>query len=103
MRDHRLVVAARHRPHDARGEVVTIVRADVDGLKRINDRNGHAAGDRAICAACALLRRAARTVRHVVVRRRQPSGRASLATARRADLAMDAAKARRARRGGSTS
>jgi diguanylate cyclase (GGDEF)-like protein len=44
------------------GAAVTIVSADLDGLKRINDRDGHEAGDRAICAAGTLLRRAARTV-----------------------------------------
>jgi len=34
--------------------------ADVDGLKRINDELGHDAGDRAICAAAAVLRSAFR-------------------------------------------
>jgi diguanylate cyclase (GGDEF)-like protein len=39
---------------------VTIVSADLDGLKAINDRDGHAAGDQAIRAAGELLRRSAR-------------------------------------------
>jgi diguanylate cyclase (GGDEF)-like protein len=43
-----------------RPQVVTIVSADLDDLKAINDREGHAAGDRVICTAAGLLRRAAR-------------------------------------------
>ena len=39
---------------------VSIVSADLDGLKAINDRDGHAAGDHAIRAAAELLRRSAR-------------------------------------------
>jgi diguanylate cyclase (GGDEF)-like protein len=39
---------------------VSIVSADLDGLKSINDRAGHAAGDQAIRAAGELLRRSAR-------------------------------------------
>lgn len=42
------------------GEDVTIVSADLDGLKAINDRDGHAAGDQALKAAAELLRRSAR-------------------------------------------
>ena len=43
----------------------SIVSADLDGLKTINDRDGHEAGDRAIAAAAELLRTAARDVDHV--------------------------------------
>jgi len=39
---------------------ISIVSADLDDLKGINDRDGHAAGDRAIKAAAELLRRSAR-------------------------------------------
>jgi diguanylate cyclase (GGDEF)-like protein len=39
---------------------VSIISADLDSLKRINDRDGHAAGDQAIKAAAELLRRSAR-------------------------------------------
>lgn len=46
-------------------ESISIVSADLDGLKAINDRGGHEAGDRAILAAAELLRRTARTVDHV--------------------------------------
>ena len=46
-------------------EPVSIVSADLDGLKTINDRDGHEAGDRAITAAADLLRRTARSVDHV--------------------------------------
>ena len=46
-------------------EAVSIVSADLDGLKRINDRDGHEAGDRAIMAAAELLRKTARSVDHV--------------------------------------
>jgi diguanylate cyclase (GGDEF)-like protein len=44
---------------------VTIVSADLDGLKEINDRDGHAAGDQALRAAAELLRRSARLSDHV--------------------------------------
>ncbi len=43
-------------------ESVSIVSADLDGLKSINDRDGHEAGDRAIFAAAELLRATARSV-----------------------------------------
>ena len=46
-------------------EAVSIVSADLDGLKAINDRDGHEAGDRAITAAAELLRRTARSVDHI--------------------------------------
>lgn len=46
-------------------ERVTIVSADLDGLKAINDREGHAAGDQALKAAAELLRRSARASDHV--------------------------------------
>ena len=46
-------------------ESVSIVSADLNGLKRINDRDGHDAGDRAIYAAAQLLRKTARSVDHV--------------------------------------
>ena len=39
---------------------MTVVSADLDGLKAINDREGHAAGDQALKAAAELLRRSAR-------------------------------------------
>lgn len=47
------------------GEDVSIVSVDLDGLKAINDRGGHAAGDRAIRAAADLLRHTARAVDRV--------------------------------------
>ena len=53
---------ARHRRY---GGQITIVSADLDGLKELNDRDGHAAGDRAIRAAAELLRRSARTADRV--------------------------------------
>ena len=46
-------------------ETVSIVSADLNGLKGINDRLGHEAGDRAIKAAADLLRRTARSTDRV--------------------------------------
>lgn len=46
-------------------ESVSIISADLNGLKAINDRDGHEAGDRAIRAAADLLQKTARTVDHV--------------------------------------
>jgi diguanylate cyclase (GGDEF)-like protein len=46
-------------------ETVSIVSADLDDLKGINDRDGHAAGDRAIRAAGELLRGSSRAVDRV--------------------------------------
>jgi diguanylate cyclase (GGDEF)-like protein len=60
---------ARVQEEDARrdryAESVSIVSADLNGLKAINDRDGHEAGDRAIKAAADLLRACARTTDHV--------------------------------------
>lgn len=47
------------------GETVSIVSADLDDLKGINDRNGHAMGDAAIRAAAELLRGCSRAVDRV--------------------------------------
>jgi diguanylate cyclase (GGDEF)-like protein len=44
---------------------VSVISADLDGLKAINDRDGHEAGDRAITAAADVLRRTARSVDNV--------------------------------------
>jgi diguanylate cyclase (GGDEF)-like protein len=41
---------------DRAGETVLLVFADLDGMKRINDRHGHAAGDDALRRAAVLLR-----------------------------------------------
>ena len=46
-------------------EQVSIVSADLDELKAVNDRDGHAAGDRVIRAAAELLRRNTRAVDRV--------------------------------------
>jgi diguanylate cyclase (GGDEF)-like protein len=46
-------------------EPVSVVSADLNGLKTINDRDGHEAGDRAIVATANLLRATARSVDHV--------------------------------------
>jgi diguanylate cyclase (GGDEF)-like protein len=41
---------------DRAGETVLVVYADLDGMKAINDRHGHAAGDEALRRAAGLLR-----------------------------------------------
>jgi diguanylate cyclase (GGDEF)-like protein len=41
---------------DRHGEPVTIFALDIDGLKEVNDRHGHAAGDALIAAGADLLR-----------------------------------------------
>jgi diguanylate cyclase (GGDEF)-like protein len=41
---------------DRAGETVLVVYADLDGMKVINDRHGHAAGDEALRAAADILR-----------------------------------------------
>ena len=46
-------------------EAVSVLSADLDGLKQINDRDGHEAGDRAIAAAAELLRKTARSADHI--------------------------------------
>ena len=46
---HRLKVAGRQ------GVIVTLLYADLDNLKQINDAHGHPAGDRAICAIAQIL------------------------------------------------
>lgn len=46
-------------------EAVSVVSADLDGLKQINDRDGHEAGDRAIAATAELLRSTTRSVDHI--------------------------------------
>jgi diguanylate cyclase (GGDEF)-like protein len=46
-------------------EVVSVVSADLDGLKAINDAQGHEAGDRMIRAAADLLRTSARAMDRV--------------------------------------
>lgn len=44
------------------GAAACVIVIDLDGLKRINDDSGHAAGDELICRAGGVLRKAARTV-----------------------------------------
>jgi len=56
--DERVVAEEARRGRYARS--VTIVSADLDNLKAVNDRYGHEAGDRLIRAAANLLRRHAR-------------------------------------------
>jgi diguanylate cyclase (GGDEF)-like protein len=41
---------------ERRGAALTVVALDLDGLKSVNDRHGHAAGDRLLCAFSDLLR-----------------------------------------------
>lgn len=38
------------------GDTVLVVYVDLDGMKAINDRHGHAAGDEALCSVARLLR-----------------------------------------------
>jgi len=73
-----------------------LVLCDIDNLKRVNDRGGHEAGDRALCAAAEALVAAARGHEDAVVGRfggdefcvLLPSGTAEEAR----DLALDAAR-----------
>jgi diguanylate cyclase (GGDEF)-like protein len=53
-------VAAEQARIDRYAHPVSIVSADLDNLKAVNDRYGHEAGDRLICEAADLLRRHAR-------------------------------------------
>jgi diguanylate cyclase (GGDEF)-like protein len=59
------LVAYEQARRDRYGGSVSIVSADLDGLKAINDRQGHAAGDRVICAAAELLHGTVRAVDRV--------------------------------------
>ena len=61
--DHLLASEENRRARNP--EAVSVVSADLDGLKQINDRDGHEAGDRAIAAAAELLRKTARSVDHI--------------------------------------
>jgi len=61
--DHLLATEENRRARHP--EPVSVVSADLDGLKQINDRDGHEAGDRAIAAAAELLRTTARSVDRV--------------------------------------
>jgi diguanylate cyclase (GGDEF)-like protein len=73
-----------------------LVLCDIDNLKRVNDRGGHEAGDRALCAAAEALAAAARGHEDAVVGRfggdefcvLLPSGTAEEAR----DLALDAVR-----------
>lgn len=49
------------RLENGRSFPISILVADLDGLKEINDRDGHAAGDRALRATAAVLRESFRT------------------------------------------
>jgi diguanylate cyclase (GGDEF)-like protein/PAS domain S-box-containing protein len=44
----------------SQGAPVAVLFVDLDGLKRINDRDGHAAGDAAICAVAEALKKSVR-------------------------------------------
>ena len=56
MEDFSRLLAAAHR----RGTPVSLVALDLDGLKAVNDRSGHAAGDKLLCLFADLLRRSLR-------------------------------------------
>ena len=56
MEDFARLLAGAHR----RGTPVSLVALDLDGLKAVNDRNGHAAGDQLLCLFADLLRRSLR-------------------------------------------
>ena len=60
-------VERRHPP--AAEDATTVVYIDLDGLKSVNDRRGHQAGDRFIRQAAEVLRTVARSEDHVVIRR----------------------------------
>jgi diguanylate cyclase (GGDEF)-like protein len=59
-RTFRRRLAAALRAADRSGEEVSILVIDIDDFKQLNDRNGHAHGDRVLRAAARLLRRHAR-------------------------------------------
>ncbi len=59
-RTFRRRLAAALRAADRSGEAVSILVIDIDDFKQLNDRNGHAHGDRVLRAAARLLRRHAR-------------------------------------------
>ena len=46
---------------ERRGSVAALLFIDVDGLKRVNDEQGHAEGDRLLCATADLLRETLRS------------------------------------------
>lgn len=50
----RRLVSAAHQAQ-ARGEPLSLAFCDVDHFKQVNDRHGHAAGDRVLCALAAAL------------------------------------------------
>ena len=54
--DFARLLAAAHR----RGTPVSLVALDLDGLKAVNDRSGHAAGDQVLCLFAGLLRQCLR-------------------------------------------
>lgn len=76
---------------DRYGDVAGVVVMDLDGLKRINDTDGHAAGDRALRAAASALRGSVRTVDVVA---RTGGDEFAVLVARTDEQAMDALTAR---------